>query len=256
MKRIIFFSYLLFTSFFCFAQQSLPAKIIGGIPAAGSDKMYQIQVGAYLIRVNADEAVAKLKNFDLLPVTEKFRNFTRVLVKEIPASEIRDYLANIAKAGFTEVIIREDTPSIKREINPIEPEVVSSKRVIDSIEPEITPTKKEIISTPSDLLSRTWKIDSCPNKELTGSRLFVLNNGTYYITNSKGESSSLSNWRWNGDYGNDFEYTHNDWEYYGRAEIINITDDSLELLDSGYSYDAPGRSSAGYSNRWVFTAVP
>jgi len=225
MKRIILFSNLFFISFFCFAQQNLPAKIIGGIPAAGSDKKYQIQVGAYKIEKNAQDAIIQLRNIDLKPSTERFRDFTRVLVKGIPAAQVRIYLASVARAGFMEVIIREDTPSKRQEYN----------------------------SMSSELLCRTWKIENCPNPELIGYKLFILNDGTYYVKNTNGESSSLSDWRWNGGNENEFEYSHNDWEYYGRAEVVKLTDDSFELFDTGYSYDAPGHSSAGYSNRWVFS---
>jgi len=223
MKRIVLFSHFLFISFLCFSQQNLPAKIIGKIPAAGSDKKYQIQVGAYMVEKNAQDAVVQLKNIDLKPATEKFNNFTRVLIKEIPANQVNKILSSVAGAGFMEVIIREDTPSKKQENN----------------------------SNSHDFLCKTWIIENSPNPELTGYQLYILKDGTYYLKNTKGETSSLSNWRWNG--GNEFEYSHNNWEYYGRADIINLSDDSFELFDTGYSYDAPGRSSAGFSNRWVFS---
>jgi hypothetical protein len=233
MRRIILFCYLFFISFFCFAQQNLPAKIIGNIPGSACDKKYQIQVGAYKIERNAEDAISRLKNIDLEPAVEKFRDFTRVLVKEIPANQVRICLANIAMAGFNEVIIREDVSSISL----------------------IPPGKREVPSAAPELLSKIWEIENCPNPEFIGYHLFILDDGTYYVTNHKGESSSLSNWRWNGDNGNKFEYTHNDWEYYGRAEITKLTKDSLELLDTGYSYNTRGRSSAGYNNRWVFSIV-
>jgi hypothetical protein len=225
MNRIILFCNLFFISFFCFAQQNLPARIIGNIPDGSGNKIYQIQVGAYKIEKNAQDAILQLKNIALQPSTEIFRDFTRVLIKEIPANQVKSILATIANAGFKEVIIREDTPSQKQENN----------------------------SGASELLCKTWKIENCPNQELVGSQLFILSNGTYYVTNAKGESSSLSNWRWNDG---KFEYTHNNWQYYGMAEITSLVDDYFELLDSGYSYDTPGRSSAGYSNRWVFSTVP
>jgi len=249
MKRVIVFSCFLFISFLCFAQQNLPVKIIGGIPAAGSKKNYQIQVGAFKIEKNAQDAISKLTDIDLEPVTEKFRDFTRVLVKEIPANQIRSYLENIAKAGFMEVIIREDKPSTVS--------AASAASAAPEIKPENnTETNIETVNNPSDLICKTWKIEKCPNPELVGSSFFVLEDGTYYVTNPKGESSSISNWRRDSDSGKGFEYTHNDWEYYGRAEIINLTEDSLELIDTGYSYKTPGRSSAGYSNLWVFSCSP
>jgi len=229
MKRIILFSYLFFISFFCFAQQNLPAKIIGNIPVAGSGKKYQIQVGAFKNDKNTQDAVLRLRNIDLKPVAEKFCDLTRVLVKEIPANQVRSILSSVAKAGFKEVIIREDTPSISLSL----------------------PKKQDTGSGLPELISKTWKVESCPNPELIGARLFIKNDGTYYVKNSEGETSSLSNWRFNGN--NEFEYTHNNWKYYGKVEIIKLTDDSFELLDPGYNYDTPGRSSAGYSNQWVFS---
>jgi len=224
MNRIFLFSALFLFSFLCFAQQKLPAKIIGNIPSGG-DKKYQIQVGAYKIEKNAEDAALRLRSIDLTPSSEKFLDFTRILVKGISANQVKSILFNIANAGFMEVIIREDTPSVKQGNS----------------------------FTSSELLCKTWNIDNSPNPDLAGYQLFILNDGTYYVKNTKGESSSLSNWRWNG--GSEFEYTHNDWEYYGRAEITKLTDNSLELIDSGYNYNAPGNSSAGNSNHWVFSLV-
>ena len=232
MRRIILFCNLFLISFFCFAQQNLPAKIIGIIPAGG-DKKYQIQVGAYKFEKNAQGAALQLRNIGLQPAVEKFQDFNRVLVKEISANQVRSVLSSIARAGFMEVIIREDTSSV-----PLTP-----------------PQRQENNSGASELLCKTWKVDSCPYPEFVGYRFCILNDGTYYVTNAKGESSSLSNWRWNSYNGNGFEYTHNDWKYYSMAEILYLTDNSFILLDTGYSYDIPGRSSAGYSNRWVFSPV-
>jgi len=243
MRRIILFSYFLFISLFCFAQQSLPSKIVGGIPSANSGKIYQIQVGAFKFDVNAQDAVSRLKNIDLQPVTEKFRDLTRVLIKGIPASQIRSVLSSVAKAGFREVIVREDSPSNAAygDAPPVRQENT------------YTPPKQET-KKPPDIICRTWTVEKCPNLELIGSRFFILDDGTYYVTNAKGESSSLSEWRRN--HGSEFEYSHNGWEYYGKAEIINLTDNSFELIDSGYSYDNPGNTSAGYSNLWIFSRAP
>jgi len=261
MKRIILFSYFLFISFFCFAQQNLPAKIIGNIPPANSAKKYQIQVGAYRLDKNAQDAILRLRRIDLQPDTEIFRNLTRVLVRDVPASQVRSILSSIAKAGFKEVIIREDTPSARQENNS-KPSTPQNSYNPAAQESNYNPSSQESYYIPStqasgsgktDALCKTWKIESCPNQELNNSKFFILNDGTYYVTNTNGESSSLSEWRRGS--GNEFEYSHNGWEYYGRAEIIKLTDDSLEFIDSGYSYDNPGNSSAGYTNLWIFTKV-
>jgi len=252
MKRIILFSCFLFISIFCSAQQNLPAKIIGVIPSANSAKKYQIQVGAYRLDKNAQDAILRLRRINLTPSTEEFRNLTRVLVKDVPASQVRSILSTIAKAGFKEVIIREDTPSVRQESN-YNPSAQESNYNPSNQESRYTPSVQASGSGKSDALCKTWRIESCPNPELVGSMFFILDDGTYYVTNAKGESSSFSEWRRGG--GNEFEYSHNGWEYYGRAEIIKLTDDSFEIVDSGYSYDNPGSSSAGYSNLWIFSRV-
>ena len=250
MKRIILFSYFLFIPFFCFAQQNLPAKVYGGIPSANSGKNYQIQVGAYKLEKNAQDAVLQLKNIDLQPVTEKFRDFTRVYVREIPASQVRSVLSVIAGAGFREVVIREDAP-YKGEPSIDAPSARPEGSVKLSIpENNYTPPKQEI-KKPPDILCKTWKIEICPNPELIGAMFFILEDGTYYVKNARGESSSYSEWERSG--GNEFKYSHNGWEYYGIAEIINLTDNYLELIDSGYNYGVPGNFPAGFNNRWVFS---
>jgi hypothetical protein len=264
MKRIILFSYFLFISFFCFAQQNLPAKIIGGIPSAASVKKYQIQVGAYRLEKNAQDAILRLKRVNLESDTELFRSLTRVIVKDVPASQVRSVLSSIARAGFREVIIREDTPGSAAPVrednykppareNTYDPAALESNYNPSEQESYFFPTTQENKPRRSDILCKTWKIDKCPNPELVGSRFYILDDGTYYVTNSRGESSSFSEWRRSG--GNEFEYSHNGWEYYGKAEITNLTDNYFELIDSGYSYDAPGNSTAGYRNLWAFSLV-
>jgi hypothetical protein len=269
MKRIILFSYFLFISFFCFAQQNLPAKIIGGIPSASSSKKYQIQVGAYRLEKNAQDAILRLKRVDLESDTEIFRDLTRVIVRDVPASRVRSILSSIAKAGFREVIIREDTP-LRSETSKAAPPVRQEENYRppeNTYDPAATesgynPSEQESYFVPStqvsnprrsDILCKTWKIDKCPNPELIGSRFYILDDGTYYVTNLRGESSSFSEWRRSG--GNEFEYSHNGWEYFGKAEITNLTDNYFELIDSGYSYDALGNSPAGYRNIWVFSLI-
>lgn len=121
------FCFLLISSY-CFAQQSIPDRIIGRIPDYNSTKIYQIQVGAFKINQNAENAIKKLKNNGIFPVTERYQDFTRVIVKGIKASQVNSYLNNFKKAGFNEVIIREDTSisiSEKWEINSPESDYLS-----------------------------------------------------------------------------------------------------------------------------------
>ena len=120
MRRVFLITHLLFVFFCCFAQQNIPGKIIGKIPDRNSVKLFQIQVGAYKLDRNTENALLLLQKNALNPVSERYLDFTRVMIRGIPANQVVNFLAVIRQAGFNEVIIREDsqaTISEKWEIN-------------------------------------------------------------------------------------------------------------------------------------------
>jgi len=128
MRRLFIIFNLFIFSFCVFAQQTLPDRIIGCIPANNSAKLYQIQVGAFKLDVNAENTVAFLKRNNFNAATEKYMDFTRVIVRGIPASQVNNYLVNLKRIGFNEVIIRDDISisiSEKWEINIPESEYAS-----------------------------------------------------------------------------------------------------------------------------------
>jgi hypothetical protein len=213
MRRFIFI-HLFFISFYCFAQQNLPERIIGNIPDGKSTKLYQVQVGAYTVKKNADNAVSSLRKHNLNPDTEVFKIYTRVLIKKIPANQVINYLTTVRQAGFREVIIRED-------IN-------------------LSAAKVEL----DNLIYRTWKIANCPDAEFIGYLAFVSKEGLCVITPPDGGSSVLFAWRWYNDQRDGFEYSY-DGMYYSRAKIAELTVNSLKVSDT--EYDLP---SAGAANQW------
>jgi len=315
LRRLFLIFNLLFITFFAYSQQNLPARIIGGIPDSSDAKLYQIQVGAYLLESNAENALFNLRDCNFSPVTEKYQNFTRVIIKRIPASQVRNYLANIKLAGFNEVIIREDTNnsiSEKWEINNPESAYtsfefnhdmnyvavendenktnrfgeyyISESQIINLInlgvlkinnndegsvdfsfssadEPEKTinlsaaKSDKITASAELDLFCRTWKVVYCTDEESIGNILFISNAGTYFFTTPDGEANSMSRWRWYDDSKKEFEYSHDNWMFYGRARIDELTINSLKVFDPGYRGDIPGYSSAGFQNHWEFVPV-
>jgi len=109
MRRALFFTFLLFFSAFCFAQQNSGVKIIGKIPDAGDQRLYQLQVGAFRICQNAEEAFARLNNAALNPAYESFSGLIRVVINRLPAGDVPSYIKKIQNAGFVEVIVRIDT---------------------------------------------------------------------------------------------------------------------------------------------------
>jgi len=320
LRRFLLVFNLLFIAFFtqtnfAYSQQNLPARIIGGIPDNNSAKLYQIQVGAYLLESNVENALFNLRDCNLNPVTEKYQNFTRVIIKRIPASQISNYLRNLKLAGFNEVIIREDANnsiSEKWEINNPESAYtsfefnhdmnyiavendenktnrfgeyyISESDIINLInlgvlkinndgnsgvdfsfssvdDPEkvinLSAVKSDKITASEelDLFCRTWKVIDCTNELYIGAFLFISDAGTYFFTTPDGEADSLSQWRWYDDNKKEFEYSHDNWIFYGRARIDELTINSLKVFDPGYRGDIPGYSRAGFKNRWVLVPL-
>jgi len=109
MRRVFFFFSLLLFSSLCFAQQSSTLRIIGRIPGAEDNRVYQIQVGAFKVVQNAERAFGRLNSASITPAYERYLDFTRVVVNGIAAVDVPRYLQRLQSAGFSEVIIRIDT---------------------------------------------------------------------------------------------------------------------------------------------------
>jgi len=245
MKRNIIFIYLLFLSMFCFSQQNMPGKIYGQIPDINSTKRYEIQVGAYKITENAEDTFIILRSGGLNPVYEEYLDYTRVKITRIPAREIRSYLIRIKQLGFDEVIIREDSApcTVIKEPEPEpEPEIEfePEKEIVYEVEePEITPEPPKI---ERDILCRTWTIVNSDKTEYVGYIMLFSDDGTYLITNTKGESF-VAKWRWHDDEHTEFEYTHDNWRSYGRVVVNQLNENSLTFKDPGFNILGRGHST-------------
>jgi len=314
MRRLLFITSLLFISFYCFAQQNLPRKIIGKIPEKNSAQKYEIQVGAFTIEKNTEQALSQLRRNALNPVCEQYLHFTRVMIKGIPAGQVTNYLAVLKQAGFNEVIIRENVVlsiSEKWEINTPDSDfasfefnndmhyiaiendwekpvhfggytmpnkdtvnmdnfgvvnIISNDENIDFTfapvdEPEkiinLAAVKTETmpLSPELDFFCRTWKVINCTNPDNIGYYLFISNTGTYFFTTPDGVSNSLSSWRWYGDNHNEFEYSHDNWNHYGRAQITTLTQNFLGMFDPGFFIAISGYSKADINNQWELVPV-
>ena len=106
--RVLLFFNLLFISTLCFAQNNSNLRIIGRVPGAGDNRVYQIQVGAFKVIQNAERVFERLKGASFNPAYERYLDFTRVVVNGIAARDVPLYLQRVQSAGFNEVIIRID----------------------------------------------------------------------------------------------------------------------------------------------------
>ncbi|MCL2129856.1 MAG: SPOR domain-containing protein [Treponema sp.] len=101
-----------------------------------------------------------------------------------------------------------------------------------------------------DLFCRTWRVVNCTDEDYIDCYLFISNAGTYFFKHPSGYSESLSQWRWYDDKREEFEYSHDNWEHYGRAKINELKIESLILYDPGYNSFIPGYSLADMNYHW------
>jgi rare lipoprotein A len=89
-------------------QQQPPAvKFIPAITPA-PDKKYRMQIGSYKIPHNAVAAFDKLKAVGLNPAYEQNGDLYRVVLGGIPGKDVEGVAYKLDKAGFREVIIRQE----------------------------------------------------------------------------------------------------------------------------------------------------
>ena len=86
-----------------------PAVVRGGIPPAGSTRLYRLQVGAYGVPRNAVDAFDKLKNSGFNPAYEKIGDLYRVVIPNLRAGDIPSAAQTLGNLGFPEALIREET---------------------------------------------------------------------------------------------------------------------------------------------------
>ena len=85
------------------------AVIIGGIPEAGTQKHYRLQLGTYRIPRNAVDAFEKLEQAGLKPAYERFEDMYRVVLPGLMPEDIISTAEKIYLLGFTEALIREES---------------------------------------------------------------------------------------------------------------------------------------------------
>jgi hypothetical protein len=125
MYRPFIFIILLFISLSGFAQQNAGVRVIGRIPDASDNRLYQIQVGAFKIVRNAEGVFERLTNASLNPSYEKYLDFTRVIIKGIRAGDMPLYIERIRSAGFPEVFVKID-PGVTASRPPVSTAAVPS----------------------------------------------------------------------------------------------------------------------------------
>jgi len=211
MKRLLLILILLIVSFYCFAQQNLPGKIIGKVPDMNSAKTYQIQIGAYKHEANIENAVIQLRKNALIPESEKYFDFTRVMIKRIPADQVINFLAVLKRAGFNEVIIREDVRA--------------------STTAAAVPAAAEI-PAPNPLF-RSWKVVNSSDAMYSDCLLTISNEGIFHYTAPDGYLDGQGQWRWYNENASEFEYSHDGWESIGKVKILSLGSNSLKLLEPG-----------------------
>jgi rare lipoprotein A len=89
----------------------VPAEIKPGIPPAGTNKRYRLQVGSYKVPRNATEVFNTLKRFGLNPAYEKppgDEEIYRVVLPGLRPEEVPGLANILGAAGFREALLREE----------------------------------------------------------------------------------------------------------------------------------------------------
>ena len=134
-KRRFFVLILLMLGVFSFAQN---IRVIGNIPRPDTGKLYQLQIGAFRLAANANNACVTLTNNGFTPQFERTGDLVRVFVV-VGAAEVRAAVNRLDRAGFREVIIREYSGACV----PVEPAATETIPVED-FEPTMPPPDREI----------------------------------------------------------------------------------------------------------------
>jgi len=88
-------------------------------------------------------------------------------------------------------------------------------------------------SSRTDMLCRFWKFVKVSNpdyKHQIGYGVLFSKAGTYLVTYKDG-SAGLSEWKWANKEETIIQYSWNNWQYYGTAQISELTATKLKLID-------------------------
>jgi hypothetical protein len=108
MYRLLLVVILFFLSLKCFAQTNSSFEIIGAIPPANSDKLYQIQVAAFRETGNAKNTYERLFYASLNPLWIQEAGFIKLVIPQIIASDVLKIIDRIRMLGFSQIIVMEE----------------------------------------------------------------------------------------------------------------------------------------------------
>jgi hypothetical protein len=86
----------------------VPARIIPRIPDPATNKIYRIQVGAFLDERNATDAYRRLAEAGLSPGYERYNEYYRIVLTGVRANEIENIAWRLGAARFPEALLREE----------------------------------------------------------------------------------------------------------------------------------------------------
>ncbi|MDR3200511.1 MAG: SPOR domain-containing protein, partial [Spirochaetales bacterium] len=84
-----------------------PARVVPALPSAGSGQVWQVQIGAYTVLENAQDAFERAKNAGFSPVYERYARVYRVILPSVQSADIPAVARKLGAAGFSEIWLRE-----------------------------------------------------------------------------------------------------------------------------------------------------
>jgi len=96
---------------------------------------------------------------------------------------------------------------------------------------------------------------NCTVADYIGYVLLLSASGTYFFTTPDGKANSLSQWRWHDEKKDEFDFSHDNWDHFGKVQIKKLEENSLIFFDPGYFEDVAGFSAAELNYTWELAPV-
>jgi hypothetical protein len=95
-------------------------------------------------------------------------------------------------------------------------------------------------SVETDMFSKSWRVVRRNGEEVAGTEndtIFMFSRVGTYLVSSADRSPSVAQWRWGDVEETEFLYTWNNWEEYGIAFKLELTNEFLKFKDKTYEKD-------------------
>jgi len=136
---------------------------------------------------------------------------------------------NMINLGVIKINEDNDNDKINLSFTPVD----GTEMNLAALRAEKIPESREL-----DLFARSWKVESrSSNSSDVGIIIVFSNAGTYLVYEIDGSVRLLSHWRWTNDRHDEFDFSHNKWQTWWGAKILELRENYLKMADGTGTYE-------------------